>query len=121
MLNKKKILIIEDQLDLLKNYEMMLADDYSLDQAQDGEEGLKKAKEKPDLILLDVSLPGMDGIEVLQRLKEDEETDSIPVIVLTNLSDEITVGNILKAGGKDYMVKSDWSLDDIKKRIEKLI
>ncbi|MFA6410118.1 MAG: response regulator [Candidatus Buchananbacteria bacterium] len=115
----KKILIIEDEKALVKNLELALSDSYKIITADTGKEGLKKAKkEKPDLILLDVMLPDTTGFEILPELKKDKVLELIPVIVLTNLGDAQTVSNILAAGGKEYLIKSDWSIDEIVKKIK---
>jgi DNA-binding response OmpR family regulator len=114
-----KILIIEDEKALIKNLELALEEDYEILSAITGQEGLRKAKkEKPDLILLDVMLPDMDGMEVLKNLRIDEETDDIPIIVLTNLGDKETISRIIQSGGKEYLVKADWSIDDIVNKIK---
>ena len=118
----KKILIIEDEPALIKNLEMALKSDYEVSAAVNGQEGLRKAKgETPDLILLDVMLPDTDGIEILKKLKADKKTDDIPAIVLTNLSDKETVSKILAAGGKEYLVKADWNINDIVEKIKSLL
>ncbi|NUM25609.1 MAG: response regulator [Candidatus Buchananbacteria bacterium] len=118
----QKILIIEDEESLMKNLKLAIDGDYKISTSMSGVEGLAKAKkELPDLILLDIMLPDMNGIEILQALKADEKTDSIPVIVMTNLSDQGTVSQILAAGGKEYLVKSDWSIDDIVKKVEETL
>ena len=115
---KKKILIVEDEKGLIKNLEMALEDKYEITAAMTGQEGLTKAKDdQPDLILLDITLPEMDGTEVLRALKSSDETSKIPVLVLTNLSDKATVRKILSSGGRDYMIKADWSIDDIIKKV----
>ena len=82
---------------------------------------MKAKKEKPDLILLDILLPDMDGIAILQELKKDHLTELIPVIVLTNLSDQTTISKILSVGGTAYLIKADWSISDIIKKIEQTI
>ena len=118
---KAKILIVEDEQALRRHYDMVLSSDYELDFAQTGKQGLEKAQNIPDLIMLDINLPEISGVEILKHLKKDEKTADIPVLVLTNLSDEETVSKIIKAGGKDYMVKADWSVEDIAKKIQELI
>ena len=84
-MDKKKILLIEDEKDMVFAISMQLkASGYEVIAAADGEEGLKKTREeKPDLILLDIMLPGKDGYTYLLDLKKDEKTKSIPVIVVT--------------------------------------
>lgn len=90
--------------------------------AYDGEEALAKAKsESPDLILLDIMMPKLDGIGVLWELKAQENTAQIPVIVLTNMADMDTISKIMQAGGKDYLLKSDQSPDDIVKKIKEVL
>ena len=118
----QKILIIEDEESLMKNLKLAIDGDYKVVTSLSGVEGLAKAKrELPDLILLDIMLPDMDGIEILKELKADEKTDRIPIIVMTNLGDQITISKILDAGGTEYLVKSDWSIDDIVKKVEQTL
>jgi two-component system, OmpR family, alkaline phosphatase synthesis response regulator PhoP len=74
--------------------------------AESGEEGLKQASiKRPDLIVLDAMLPELDGFEVLQRLKEDEVTQAIPVIMLTARKQETDIVSALSKGARDYLVK----------------
>lgn len=114
-----KILIVEDEEFLAKMLSRALKDNkYEIILASNGEEALRKVKEKPDFILLDVMLPDVDGVEVLKQIKADQKTKDIPIIVLTNLGGEDTVSKIVQAGGTEYIVKSDWSIDDIVKKIE---
>jgi len=115
----KKILIIEDEQAFVRNLELALKDNYEISSAPNGKEGIVKAKnELPNLILLDFMLPDMDGFEILTELKADEKTDGIPVIVLTNRSDQETVSKIITAGGKEYLVKADWSIADVVEKIK---
>lgn len=120
---KSKILIIEDECSLRK----ALADKFTKEgfmviEAKDGEEGLKLAlKEKPDLILLDIIMPKMDGITMLGKLREDKWGKDVRVIILTNLEDENKVMESVQKGAYDYLIKSDWKLEDVvKKAKEKL-
>jgi len=90
-MSAKRILIIDDEPDfsevLRKRISFM--GEYEVAIAKDGKEGIKKAKEnKPDLIFLDIMMPGIDGFEVLKRLKKDIKTISIPVVMLTALTDD---------------------------------
>ncbi|OGY43484.1 MAG: hypothetical protein A3J62_00985 [Candidatus Buchananbacteria bacterium RIFCSPHIGHO2_02_FULL_38_8] len=118
----KKVLIIEDEMALINNLTFALSDEFEVLSATTGAEGLRKArKEKPDLVLLDIMLPDKSGIEILQELKKDEATNDIKVVVMTNLGDKETISKILQAGGKDYLVKADWSIDDIAKKIKKIL
>jgi len=118
----KKILIIEDEAALTNTISLALGNDYDIVSAATGGEGIRKAKEeKPDLILLDLMLPDKTGIEILKELKEYPETEGIKVIVITNLNDSGTISKILLAGGKDYLIKSDWSIGNIVKKIEQAL
>jgi len=90
--------------------------------AKDGEEGFIKAKEgKPDLILLDIILPKIDGFGVLKKLKEDATTKGIMVVMLTNLGQEDDKGKAKKIGAIDYWVKADYTPSEVSKKIGKLL
>jgi DNA-binding response OmpR family regulator len=117
----KKILIVEDEVSLLMALgEKFSQEGFDIIEAKDGEEGLKMAiKKKPDLILLDIIMPVMDGITMLKKLREAENGKNTPVIVLTNLSDEQAVVESIQNGVNDYLVKTNWSLDDVVKQVKK--
>lgn len=116
----KKILIVDDETLVVKALTEKLASEGFLpDYARDGEEALLKVKQtKPDLILLDIIMPKLDGISVLKRLKAVPETQNIPVIILTNLYDDKKVSEVLRNGGTDYLVKVDHRLSDIVNRVK---
>lgn len=119
----KKILVIEDDKFLLKIIKKKLStEDYQLVQAMNGEEGLRSAREeKPDLILLDLVLPEMDGFEVLKKLKDNPACSAIPVIILSNLGEREKVNKGLKLGAADYLVKADLNPGEIVNRIKLLL
>jgi DNA-binding response OmpR family regulator len=118
----KKVLIIEDEKALALNLELGLDRQYEIHLANSGKEGIAIAKEKkPDLILLDVMLPDLQGPDILVELKKEKKTANIPVIVLTNLDDPQTVSRILAAGGKEYLVKTDWSIDQIANKVRETL
>lgn len=118
----KKILIIEDEKALAKNLAMALEDKYQVLLAETGRDGIAQAiAEKPDLILLDVMLPDTTGFEVLKELQANKKTEDINVIISTNLGDPVTVSKILEAGGKDYIVKTDWKISDLVKKIDEAV
>jgi len=96
----KKILIIEDDKFLRELIvKKLVKEGYEISEAVDGEEGIKKVKEeKPDLVLLDLILPGIDGFEVLSRTKEDPALSQIPVIILSNLGQKEDVERGLGLG-----------------------
>jgi len=123
----KKILFIEDESALQKTFgEILKQEGYEMISAIDGEIGLRLANppaggKKPDLILLDLILPKMHGFEVLKKLKEDEETKDIPVIVLTNLERIEDVDKALELGATTYLVKAKYSLEEIVEKIKKAL
>ena len=95
---------------------------YDATPAYDGEEAVAKAKEiLPDLVLLDIMMPKMDGISVLWELKSDPNTAKIPVVVLTNIGDVETISKIVEAGAVDYLLKSDQSVDDIIQKVKDVL
>jgi DNA-binding response OmpR family regulator len=90
--------------------------------AYDREEALALLKEqKPDLMLLDIMMPKLDGISVLWELKANPETAKTPVIVLTNIGDVETISKIVEAGAVDYLLKSDQSMDDVVKKVQDVL
>lgn len=119
----KKILIVEDEESLLK----VLADKFKIEgfevlSAQNGFEGLAMAfKEKPDLILLDIIMPKMDGLSMLKELRKDESGKNIKVIMLTNLSGEENMADAITNGSFEYLIKSDWKIEDLVKRVKEKI
>lgn len=119
-----KILFIEDEPGLQKALKVTLEKNgqYQIFQAFDGEEGIAAIKkEKPDLILLDLILPKKNGFDILQFLKEDPALSSISVIVLTNLESDSDIERATSLGAKGYLIKADYSLDEIAGRIVKLM
>jgi DNA-binding response OmpR family regulator len=90
--------------------------------AYDGEEAISKIKEiKPDVILLDIMMPKLDGFGVAWELKADPETANIPIVMLTNLSDSETVSKILEAGVTDYLLKSEQTIDQIVAKVKEVL
>jgi DNA-binding response OmpR family regulator len=115
----QKILIIEDDKFLRELMARKLKEEgFAIDEAVDGEEGLRKSKEgKPNLILLDLILPGIDGFEVLTKIKQDPETKSIPVIILSNLGQKEDIEKGIKLGAVDYLVKAHFTPGEIIEKI----
>ena len=119
----KKILFIEDETALQKTLgEVLKQEKYEVSSAFNGEDGLVLAKEqKPDLILLDLILPKIDGFEVLKQLKKDPETEDIPVIVLTNLEASENIGQVIELGATTYLVKAQYSLQELTEKVKKTL
>jgi DNA-binding response OmpR family regulator len=103
------VLLIEDDPAVLEMYRMKLSlDGYRVNVAVDGEEGLSKALElRPDIIFLDIRLPKKDGFEVLQALRQNVETASIPVIMLSNYGEKELVDRGLKLGAHEFLIKAN--------------
>lgn len=103
----KKILVVDDEAEFVDAIRMRLeANGYTVIAAYDGRECIEKAKkEKPNLVLLDVVMPNVNGFETLSKLKTDPRTMNIPVIMLTAKSDSEYILDAGKLGAADYMVK----------------
>jgi DNA-binding response OmpR family regulator len=118
-----KILFIEDESAVQKTVgEVLKQEGYEVISALDGEIGLRLAQtNKPDLILLDLILPKLHGLEVLKGLKENEQTKQIPVIVLTNLEDMSDIEKALEIGATTYLVKENYSLEEIVEKVKEAL
>lgn len=120
----KKILVVEDELAYLKLLNSQLTEKgYQVIEAMDGKKGLEMAKkENPDLILLDIRLPVMDGMAMLDELRKEEAGKKTKVIVLTNLEpDEKIIGKVVKDLPTYYFVKSDIQFSDLLDKIKELL
>jgi len=119
----KKILIVEDDKFLRELIVKKMSNEgYEVVEAADGEQGLQKIKEdKPDLILLDLILPGIDGFEVLAQKKEDPFIAAIPVIVLSNLGQKEDVDKGLNLGAVDYLIKAHFTPGEIIEKVRNII
>lgn len=119
----KTILIIEDDKFLRELIvQKLLKEGYETFEAIDGEDGIKKVREeKPDLVLLDLILPGIDGFEVLSKMKEEPQISSIPVIILSNLGQREDVEKGLGLGAVDYLIKAHFTPGDIIEKIKKVL
>lgn len=119
----KKILIIEDDqfLQGLVSRKFSVGG-FETAVATNGIDGVRlEVSEKPDIILLDLLLPGSDGFEVLERMKKDEALKNIPVIVFSNLSEEKDIARAKDLGAISYMVKSQFTLDELDQEIKSIL
>jgi putative two-component system response regulator len=133
--NKQKILIVDDTPENIQILMETLKDDYKIVAAINGEKALKMAEmvPLPDIILLDIMMPGMDGYEVCNRLKNNEKTKNIPVVFITALSEEEDEAKGLALGAVDYIakpinpelvkarVRNHLELKDYRDHLEKLV
>ena len=118
---RKKILIIDDEQDLVSVVKLRLkANNFLVSEAFTAKEGLKKAEEKPDLILLDILLPDSDGYQVCQRLKSNSKTQDIPIIIFTASSLKDLAKKAIDAGAIDYLIKP-FEPKDLLEKINKAI
>ena len=116
----KKILVVEDDAFLMDAYKVKLQQSkYEILTAQDGETGLETArKEKPNIIILDLVLPKMSGLDILGELKKDKNTKGIPVIIASNLDQKKTMEEAKQLGAEDYFVKSNISINELIEKID---
>lgn len=119
----KKILIIEDEEALIDIYSLRFEKDgYQVITASNGKEGIELAKkEQPNLILLDVIMPEMDGYTVLKKLKADPKTKKLRVVFLSNLGQDDEIKQGLKMGAEDYIIKSSLTPSSLVKRVKKFL
>lgn len=118
---KKSILLIEDDPFLIDIYTTKLKEDnFSVEIAENGEEALKKTKEKsPDLVVLDIVLPYVDGWEILKKIKTDPELKKTKVMVLSNLGQRGEVEKGLKLGAIKYLIKAHYTPSQVVEEIKK--
>src|SRR3990167_5303752 len=123
MEESKIILLVDDDLTLREMYEERLkAEGFNIIQATNGEEALQKAKEsKPNVILLDIMMPKVNGFDVLKELKADDDLKDIPVIILTALIQDVDRVQGKKLGAVDYIVKSETMPGEVIAKIKNAI
>lgn len=119
MADTATVLVVEDEQTLLKTIEFTLKDNkYNVLTAMDGELASQIiAEKKPDIVLLDILLPKKNGLDVLRDMKNDPATKDIPVLLLTNLSDEASISEGVVLGARGYFVKADMSLDEVAEKV----
>ena len=120
---KSTALVIEDEAFILDLLVYKFKDqDWEIVSAMNGEAGIEKAKEvEPDIILLDILLPGMNGYEVLEQLKTDESLKDIPVLVLSNYGQKGEIEKSKELGAVDHLVKANIIIEEVINRAEKIL
>lgn len=119
-----KILIVDDDPLLVRMYQTKFeGDGNEVVTASDGHEGLEKvASEKPDIVLLDIMMPKMDGLETLRRIKADASIKTTPVIMLTNVSSSEADSNEgLELGAVAYLVKADYTPKEVVQKVKEIL
>jgi len=120
MAKKNKILIVEDEIIYLNVFaDKFQEEGFKVFQAKNGKDGLDAAlKEHPNLILLDIAMPVMDGLTMLGKLREDKWGKDAEVILLTNYSDADKVAEAGERGAFEYLVKKDWRVEDLVEKVK---
>lgn len=120
---KATILLVEDDQMISTMYQTKFSlEGYAIDVASDGQTGLEKAKSmKPDVILLDIILPRLDGFSILKEVKADPATSKIPVILLTNLGQDEDVKKGKTLGADDYFIKSNHTPAEIVAKVKDVL
>jgi len=119
----KKILLIEDDQDQILLYQTKFElEGYEFISAENGVKGLEKAeKGNPDIILIDLLMAGMGGIEVLEKLKANPKTKNIPAVIVTNLNKQDLAKKAMELGALDFIVKSSVPLREMMSRIKEFL
>lgn len=119
----KTLLIVEDDPLMSRMYQKIFTfEKYAVVTAANGEEGLEKARSlKPTLMLLDIMMPKMNGLQVLEKLKSDPETKGIPIVMLTNLAGEKDAENAMMKGAVKYIVKSEFEPKQVVNMVKEII
>jgi len=118
----KKILLVEDDPFLVDIYNVKLKEEnFSVSVAVDGDECLKKLKEdKPDIILLDIVLPSIDGWEVLRKIRKENDLKDVKVVILSNLGQRAEVEKGLDLGAVKYLIKAHYTPSEVVEEIKKI-
>jgi len=119
----KKVLIVEDDEFLRSlNAKRLETEGFKVAVAVDGQNAIDLIpKEMPNLIFLDLLLPGVDGFEVLKTIKADEKTKDIPVVVFSNLGQKEDIEKAHNLGAIDFLVKANFTLDDVVAKIKEIL
>jgi len=119
----KKILLVEDDPFLIDIYSTKLKESgFSVEVASDGESALRKVKEKePDLVILDIVLPQLDGWEILRQIKSDPKLNNIKIIILSNLGQKEEVERGVELGAVKYLIKAHYTPSEVVAEIKQLL
>lgn len=120
---KKKVLLVEDDKMILDMYTLKFTQEgYEVTQAENGKDGLELAKKvNPDIVLLDIILPQMDGFTVLKSLKADPKMKDVPVVLLTNLGQDGDVKKGIELGAVDYLIKANFTPSQVVDKVKSVL
>lgn len=123
MEKREKILIIDDEVVLLEAIAKKLAlEGFEVIKAVDGEEGMAKVRqENPDLILLDILMPKMDGMEVLEEINKDPELSKIPIIIISNSGQPVEIERAMALGVRDYLIKAEFDPNEVLMKVNNVL
>ena len=119
-----KILLVEDDRFLSKMYvdKMSREDGFEVEAVELGEEALKRIEKfSPDRILLDIILPDINGVQVLKRIRSNEKTAGIPVLMLTNLNEKDYINEALSLGAKGYLIKAHFTPNEVVDKVRHIL
>lgn len=118
-----KILFIEDEPALQKALgDFLRSHGYEVLSALDGEQGLAEVRRAhPDLVLLDLILPRLHGLDILQAMRDDPLLSAIPVVILTNVESSESVERAVELGAKAYLVKTDYALEEVLAKVQSVL
>lgn len=121
--DRKKILIIEDEKHMREALIMWLSrENFRVFAGRDGEEGLQIAfEEKPDLILMDILMPKLNGMKLLAKIRKNPWGSQVPIVVLSNFSEDDMVKEAKSEAVEIYLIKSEWSLKDITAKVKEVL
>lgn len=119
----KKILLIEDEEILINLLQRKLTQEgYEVSVARDGEEGLRLMREtRPEIILLDIVMPKMGGLEVMEIMQKDKELKNIPVVIISNSGQPVEIDKARKLGVKDWLIKTEFDPQEVVDKVKKQI
>ena len=120
---KAKVAIIEDDISIVQMYQTkFVSEGYKVETAGNGEAGLELiSRFKPDIVLLDIMMPNMNGLDMLRKLRNLPEGRTIKVLVLTNMGDSETATKVYKMAATDYLVKAEMTPTQVIERVQRLL
>lgn len=119
----KVILVADDEKDLREALAIALANEgFSVITAEDGQQAVDLAlKNHPDLIMLDLIMPNVDGSEALKQIRADEWGKNANILILTALDDLESISEIVEQGGSEYLIKTEWTLTDVVRKVREKV